>query len=536
MINTEKRDGQRLRRARTATVLISLIAISAVAFAVYAFQQKKKAEEQTNFAMQKAIEAMQEKQNAVKAQIESDSNREGAMRQAEIAQANARTAIEQKQIADSQTKKAKENEIKAIQQKSFADQQRVVAELQTEIARKKTEELQKQTEITEEQKSIVKSEKQISVRLKELENSRSMASESIILLNENLFDSSRHVALQAYQLNQNNNGPVQNNDIYNALNSNWVKSINYSNRAAMHLLPVHCITGMPGSNIIFTADESGVVCGSVIKNNGLQKITSYPTKDEVRALAVSQDGSRLAAITAEGNGFIFSVSASNIILQKGFRFQGIGKDVVFDNNENLIVLSNKGFTKSHITKTDEAEFINQSQANAFTIGTTGKIYVAFANEIDVYNSWNDIVNNKKTVLKKFDSKVTSVAVDNNERCLAAGTYNGFITLLELKNNNAVWSKALHSSSVNALKFNNVTDNVLQLASAGSDQTIKLINVNAILQKNFNEDVITLKGHTKWVYDLYYTPDGHWLFSTGEDNKVIAWKTTMKDLYLTLNTH
>jgi WD40 repeat protein len=535
MINTEKKDGQRLRRARTATVLISLVAISAVVFAVYAFQQKKKAEEQTNFAMQKAVEAMQEKQNAVKAQIEADTNREGALRQAEIAQANARIAIEQQQIADSQTKKAKENEIKAIQQKSFADQQRAVAEWQAEIARKKTEELQRQTEITEEQKSIVKSEKQISVRLKELENSRSMASESIILLNENLFDSSRHVALQAYRLNQNNNGPVQNNDIYNALNSNWIKSINYSNRAALHLLPVHCITGMPG-NIIFTADESGIVCESVIKNNGLQKIASYPTKEEVRALAVSGDGSKLAAVTAEGNGFIFSVSASNIILQKNFKFQGIGKDVAFDDNKNLIVLSNKGFTKYHLAKMDDDDFINRGQVNAFAIGTTGKIYVAFANEINVYNNWNDVVNDKKTVLKKFDSKVTSVAVDKNERCLAGGTYNGFITLLELKSNNEVWSKALHSSSVNALKFNNVADNVLQLASAGSDQTIKLINVNAILQKNFNEDIITLKGHTKWVYDLYYTPDGHWLFSTGEDNKVIAWKTTMKDLYLTLNAH
>lgn len=536
MINTEKRDGQRLRRARIATVLISLIAISAVALAVYAFQQKKKAEEQTNLATARAIEAMQEKQNAVKAQIAADTTKEGAMRQAEIAQANARIAIEQKQIADSQTKKAQDNEIKAIQQKNFADQQRAIAELQTEITRKKTEELQKQTEITEEQKGIVKSERQISVRLKELEDSRSMASESIILLNENLFDSSRHMALQAYRLNQNNNGPLQNNDIYNALNSNWIKSINYSNRTALHLLPVHCITGMPGGNMIFTADESGIVYKSVIKDNRLQKVASYSTKEEVRALAVSQDGSKLAAITAEGNGFIFSVSASNIILQKSFKFQGIGKAAAFDNNENFIILSNKGFTKYHIAKMEDDDFINRSQVNAFAIGATGKIYVAFANEIDVYNNWNDIANDKKTVLKKFDSRVTSVAIDDNERCLAAGTYNGFITLIELKNNNEVWSKALHSSSVNALKFNNVTDNVLQLASAGSDQTLKLINVTAILQKNFTEDIITLTGHTKWVYDLYYTPDGHWLFSTGEDNKVIAWKTSMKDLYLTLNTH
>jgi WD40 repeat protein len=87
--------------------------------------------------------------------------------------------------------------------------------------------------------------------------------------------------------------------------------------------------------------------------------------------------------------------------------------------------------------------------------------------------------------------------------------------------------------VNDLKFAIVDNNKMQLASAGADQTIKLIDVKAILQKNYNEDVITLKGHDTWIYALYYTPDGLWLFSAGEDNKVIAWKPTMNNLYQTL---
>jgi WD40 repeat protein len=534
MLNTEKRDGQRLRRARTATLLISLIAVTAIVLAFYAFEQKKKAEEQTNLATQKAIEAMQQRQMEIEQRNIADSNREKAIQQTELAQENERTAIQQKQIADTQTRKAKENELLALQQKVIADEQKSIAESQKEIAQKNLEEATKQKAYAEEQKNIAKDEKQISGKLKELADCRSMANESVLLLNENLFDSSKRMALQAYQLNANNNGPVQNNDIYNALYFNWAKNINYKNQAAIHLHPVHCVTGL-NNNTIFTADEGGMLCESVIKNNGLQKVASYPVKEEVRALSISPDGNKLVAITATGNGIVFSVSSSNISPQKTFKFQGVGKDVAFDDNNDLVVLSNKGFSKFELSRIQEDDFFDEGGVNAFLLGRNGKMYVASGNEIDVYENWDDLLHNSKTTLKKFDSKVTSIAIDNNEKILAAGTYNGFVSLTDLENNNEIWSRALHSSGVNALRFNTVGNNILQLASAGSDQVIRLIDINAILQKNFNEDILTLKGHTKWIYDLYYTPDGHWLFSSSEDNKVIAWKTTMKDLYLTLNT-
>ena len=54
-----------------------------------------------------------------------------------------------------------------------------------------------------------------------------------------------------------------------------------------------------------------------------------------------------------------------------------------------------------------------------------------------------------------------------------------------------------------------------------------------MRKERKEDDLTLISHTKWVYAIYYSSDGKWLFSTGEDNKVIAWKTTMWDLYKAL---
>jgi WD40 repeat protein len=291
---------------------------------------------------------------------------------------------------------------------------------------------------------------------------------------------------------------------------------------------------MPNSDIIFTADESGIVYESVIKNNGLQKVASYPVKEEVRALAVSPDGKKLVAITALGNGIISNVLSSDISPANNFKFSGTGKAIFFINNEDFILLSTEGIGKYNIVNITNEAFLSRAGINAFAVGKSGRFYIATGNHIKIYKDWNNVAQDNAIGVLKFDSKVTSVAVNNSEHYIAAGTYNGFIWINDIRSNTNVWNKVLHLSSVNDLKFATVDNNITQLASAGADQTIKLIDVDAILQKNSAENIITLKGHTNWIYALYYTPNGNWLFSTGEDNKVIAWKPSMNNLYETLN--
>jgi len=532
MRDKEKIQKLRLGFTRTAAILTSLVAIGAVILAVYALEQKKEATSQARFARQKEAEALHEKNMAIEQRINADSNREKAIEQREAAVENQYTAMRQKAIADSESRRAELNKLEALKQQLLAKEQTQIAEKQTAIAKTNAQEVVKQQALAETQRSIALEEKQKSDRLKGLSYSRSMANESILLLNENRFDSSKNKALQAYQLNQTNDGPAQNNDIYNALNINWTKSINNKNQSVIHKLPVRCITGMPGNNTIFTADESGMLYESKINDNGLQKISSYDAREEIRALAVSPDGSRLVAITASGNGIVFKVSSSNMEMLSSFKFPGTGKAVAFNETENFILLSSKGIGKYNVANRNET-FLNYEGINAFAIGKSGKLYIASGNAVKIYKQWDDFSHNTPRANLNFDSKVTSVAVDVNEQYIAAGTYNGFIWINDLLTNNNIWNKALHLSSVNDMKFATVDNNKLQLASAGADQTVKLIDVKAILQKNYNEDIITLKGHATWIYALYYTPDGLWLFSAGEDNKVIAWKPTMSDLYQTL---
>jgi WD40 repeat protein len=70
---------------------------------------------------------------------------------------------------------------------------------------------------------------------------------------------------------------------------------------------------------------------------------------------------------------------------------------------------------------------------------------------------------------------------------------------------------------------------LQLATAGKDQSVKLIDVKANFSGITTEDVLILKGHNLWVYALHFLSGGKYLFSVGEDQKIIGWIPTMSDI-------
>ena len=142
---------------------------------------------------------------------------------------------------------------------------------------------------------------------------------------------------------------------------------------------------------------------------------------------------------------------------------------------------------------------------------------------------------KQTPKQSYHLKsiVTSLAIDESGNYLAAGTYDGGVWLKNINNNSDPVSITLHRSAVNDLKFSKDGDGNLQLASASSDKTIKLMNVNSAMSAD-NEDIVTLSGHSSWVYTLFYTPDGKFIFSGSEDRSIMSWHSTMTGIYNALN--
>ena len=272
---------------------------------------------------------------------------------------------------------------------------------------------------------------------------------------------------------------------------------------------------------------------SSVTNNGLQKLAAYPIKEPVRALSASPDGRKIIAATATGNGTVLTSSEGRMAMASAFKFSGIPRKISFLDNENFIVLSSRGIWKYKLSDLAHPAVLNDPALNGVAVGKKGTFYIASSDRVKIYRNWDELIRDSLLLSQRFDSRVTSLEVDRNEQYIAAGTYNGYVWINNLNNGYDQWHRALHLSSVNDLKFASVDNGKIQLAAASADQTIKLIDVRSILQKAGKEDIITLRGHTKWIYALYYTPDGQWLFSTSEDDKVIAWKPTMNGLYQAL---
>ncbi len=533
---------QRLRRAKVAAIIISLVAIVGFLLSIYSFQQKNIATKQKLLAVQKSEEALKQQKIAQQQTKIAQQKSVEALEQKQLAEISKDEAIAQKSIAETQRIKAQESEQKAKLQEAIAkgekenaERQKLIAEENAKIAKEQSDIAQKQTIKAQTNEQLAVKEKQVSTRLKDLAESRNMSYQALLLLNADKLAESKKMALKAYELNQKNEGPKQNSNIYTALNANWVKAINNKNQATYHSSPVRCMAMKPNGSAVYTADESGILYIANTDKGTVTPSSKFDIKEDIRALATSPDGSKLIIATALGNGFIMDISnvANPVKELYRFKFSGIAKNAAFVDNTHFYILGSNEIERYHfeasLLVTEPVIAIND--VTCVTVTKSGKIYMASGNKIVTYNIWNDV---KIAAAETYNisSKVMSLAVDATETYIAAGTYDGGVWLREIKGKN-IFSQSLHLSTVSDVKFAKLTDGKIQLAIASADATISLIDVKSALQKG-PEDIITLNGHSKWIYCLLYSANGSFLYSGSEDKRIFGWHTTTAGLYQTLN--
>ncbi|HMI03899.1 MAG TPA: AAA family ATPase [Pedobacter sp.] len=536
LVFKEKMQKQRLLRAKRISIIISVIALGAFLLAIYSFELKNLAKRQTVIAEKESVEAKRQRKLAQEQERLAQKSKENAL-------LSAKLALEQKNIAQMEQEKATKSEKNALlqkviaeQQKAFADRQKTIAELNATIAKQQQSIAETQTERAVSNEKIAVEQKQISARLKDLAEARNLSYQAMLLLNDKKFDESKKEVLSAYTLNATNNGPLQNNDIYTSLQFNWVNEIQHKNQFAYHKYPVRSVAHGPAADQLVSIDESGMVYLSKVVNGILEPVASYDVKDEARSISTSPDGLKAVVVTATGNAILLGLNANGPSVKELtiVSFPGIGRQVLFKNNSEFAILSSKGLGIYRANTVIETLKFSNGIFTAMNYGSSGKLYLAAGNKISVYNDDADLTGTSSTTFT-LPSKITSIVVSPADDYLAAGTYDGGIWIKELKSNKPASSFTPHASSINDLKFSMVGGGVLQLASASSDQTIKLIDVKALMASRSTEDILTLRTHNKWVYCLWYTPDGKFLYTGSEDKKIVGWHSTMAGMYRSLTT-
>jgi WD40 repeat protein len=530
LVFKEKVQKQRLRRAKRVSIVISVIALGAFLLAIYSFELKNLAKKQTIIAEKESAEAKRQRKLAQAQERLAQKSKESAL-------LSAKLALEQKNIAQTEQDKATRSEKNALlqkviaeQQKAYADRQKTIAENNASLAKQQQSIAETQTKRAVSNEKIAVEQKQISSRLKDLAEARNLSYEAMLLLNDKKFAESKQKVIDAYKLNASNNGPLQNSDIYTAAQFNWTNAIQNRNQFGYHKYPVRGVTCGSAANQLLSIDESGMIYLSKTINGILEPITSIDIKDEARSISTSPNGSKAIVVTATGNAVLLDLSSRPPIKELSrTTFPGIGKQVIFKSNTEVAILSNKGLGTYQIsTILQQTKFVN-GNFSSMSYGNGDKLYVAAGTKLSIYNNAGEFPNSVSAEFT-LPSKITSIALNTSGDYLAIGTYEGGIWIKDLKSSKAASSFTPHASAINDLKFSLVGGGVLQLASASSDQTIKLFDVKAVLNAKNTEDILTLRTHTKWAYCLWYAPDGRFLYTSSEDRRVISWHTTMAGIY------
>ncbi|MES3019702.1 MAG: hypothetical protein V4721_18075 [Bacteroidota bacterium] len=533
MLFKERMQKERLRKARRITIIISIIAFGAFLLAIYSFELRNLATKQTILAEQESEEAKKQRKLAEDQKLIAQQSEAEAEESAKQALIQKGIAVKEQENAKSSEKNALLQKVIAEEQKAYAERQKVISEKNAEIARQQQGIAETQTERAVSNEKIAKEQTSISSRLKDIAQARNLAYEAMMLLNDNKQEDSKKNILAAYKLNSDNNGPIQNSDIYNALHFNWISAIQNKNQFSAHKYAVRSIAQGPASNQLISIDESGMVYISKAVNGTLEPVSSYDIKDEGRSVSTSADGSKALIVTSTGRGIILDLDAGGTSIKENsrFAFTGIAKQALFKNNSEFAVLTNKGLGIYRTGNTSEQTKFISGSFSTINYSRSGKLYLVSGSKVSVYTNSDNIPQKPESIVT-LNSRITSLAISPGDDYLAAGTYEGGIFIKDLNSNRAPTSFTPHASSVNDLKFKSVNGN-LQLASASSDQTIKLIDINAVVNSKNTEDILTLRGHNKWVYSLIYTPDGKYLYTGSEDKRIIGWNTSMSGIYKSL---
>jgi WD40 repeat protein len=165
------------------------------------------------------------------------------------------------------------------------------------------------------------------------------------------------------------------------------------------------------------------------------------------------------------------------------------------------------------------------------VGHNQHLFICAGAKIYDYVGWSRLSHLPQDSYNVNDEN-TSLALDEKGKYLAAGTINGHIWVKDLTRKDRVSIVHLrhHESAINDIKFCTVLDNKLQLATASSDKTIKLSELNLSDWIIKTDNIISISDNGNWVRALCYSIDGKYMYSGGEDQQVVVRPTTMKYIY------
>ena len=448
--------------------------------------QRKISEQQQQIAEQQRIMTEKERQFALDQQMIAQNERTEALHQKQLAEESRGDALNARDEAESQRKEA-------IQLKQIAEEQRKIAEKSEENARK----------------------------LQLLAVAQSLAIQSETMQESFQGDLPDLLAVEAYLLNLENGGSVNDPDIFTALSLAADDIISFRS----HKDEVRGIALSKDGRMLASCSMEGTV-----DLWDLNKETPAPIRLNVpenlntgfRSICFSSDIQFLAAGDISGNTIVWNLEQPD----KDARILSVSPAIItniqfFSGNNKLVVANSAG--KIRIWDLDQPlpswkEFSDpQFSPVTAIICLNDNESVIWANEngkVYLYNPKS--MSFSPPLILDCKNKITTLALNQEEDLLAVGYEDGMINLWNYNEIDQPATQLIgHISAVNDICFCPARE---AMASCSYDGTIRIWDI-----KNMANQSVVLRDHDAWIYDIAITPDGDRLISAGAD-KIIRSRT------------
>ncbi len=448
---------------------------------------------------------------------------------ARILEAQKDTAIELSQL----------REYELILERDMVDslnktqQLQIVQNEETEISyQQKLEELSQMTETLEKTAAQERAEKQQALTEAEIAQQNISQSEAgrILEKRKRLLTLSQTLALKAmqtednqlagllayhaYLINRENGGQINHPEIYRGLYKalSTLKGGKY-NSLAGHNGSVKSIIFDPARNILYSADNVGVINRWGFRKENPKATTIITNEDANTCLAITIDGRWMACGSSIRTVQLFNALQPTQTPRVFDAHDGKVTNVKFIPGRNAMITSGSDNKVKHWDLlTNEGTLVYESSAgiNDIDVNPNGRsVVIVTSNNLVLL--WK-VGSEKPTILYQHNQPVMAVSFDHEGETIAIGDRAGKILILNSSNGKIIKTVNAHTARILDIEFS--PDNRL-LASSGLDGVIRIWNVT-----DWKDNPIEIREHQSWVESIAFSPDGEYLLSSSNDGNLI----------------